>query len=83
MSSDITRVEDDIWNDMVAKNLLEGPGPEWREEETAQLGWQASERLIGGCKKCNSRSLFTQGVLLLPPSPGKPVVQSNFLKGRS
>lgn len=38
-SSGITRVEDDVWNDMVAENLLESPGPKWREEEAAELGW--------------------------------------------
>lgn len=79
--SDITSVEDDIWNDMVAKNFLEGLGPEWRKEEAAQLGWQTFERQIGGCKKSNSRSLITRDVLLLP-SPGEPMVQSNLLKGR-
>ena len=68
---------------MVAEDFLEGLGPEWRKEEAAQLGWQTFEREIGGCKKRNSRSLFTQAVLLLSPSPGEPVVQSNLLKGRS
>ena len=68
---------------MVAEKLLEGPGSEWREEEAAELGWQTSECTIGGCKECNRRSFFTEAALLLPPIPGDPVVQSNFLKGRN
>jgi len=81
--SGFTCVENDIRNNMVAEKLFEGLGSEWREEEVAEPGWQTSERLIGGCKECNSGSLITRTVLLLSPFPGEPVVQSDLLKGRS
>lgn len=81
--SGITFVENDIRNDVVAQDFLEDLGAERREEEAAEFGWQAFECVIGGCKECNSCSLFSCAILLLPPFPGEPVIQSDLLKGRS